>query len=175
VSWRLHAMTLHDFEQDATAWVTDQAVRVHDCAGGQAAAPPGYPTVAEVLRAFRRAGCHGTAWYQLADADEAPELALAPCPGPSACQAGGSWDVGEVTLHPPGPRAASAGAGELSLTTPVAVIGFRKPSGRAVLRTLCELASTSVPLVAFDDGADEFFVVRPTTGPRDAARVWPWS
>src|SRR5690349_21844669 len=55
------------------------------------------PLVADVLAAFRSAGCHGTAWFTVEDQDTAAWLPS--CPNPAECVAVGGMDVGEVSLR----------------------------------------------------------------------------
>jgi len=128
-------------------------------------APVPLPTVAEVLAAFRDAGCHGEAWFQIDDAS--PPLSR--CPDPASCARNGGLDIGEVTLR-------GAGQAGLPLTsaTEVETVSFRKPSGAGALAAVRALASVSGPQLVFDDSADQVFVVWPHEREADLALEWPW-
>ncbi|GAA4959234.1 hypothetical protein GCM10025331_57450 [Actinoplanes utahensis] len=127
-------------------------------AGPIPANPP--PTVAAVLAAFRAAGCHGTAWFRLSDAD--PAAHLPECPNPSACD---GLDLGEINIH----------AGQvIDLGTPVDHLAFRKPHPAAVLAAACALAGTCGPRLVFDDSCEDFFAVHPGETAAALRADWPW-
>lgn len=108
-----------------------------------------------MLTAFRSAGCHGDAWFGGVDATEW----LPPCSGSCAN------DLGEVTLGT---------EGELRMDSPVGDIGFRKPSGTAVLAAVCALTAVAGPVAVFDDSGDAVFVVHPAGRPAELRPRWFW-
>lgn len=124
------------------------------------------PTVAQVLSAFRQAGCHGDAWFRLA----APDVGLAQCPDRAHCATVGGLDLGEVTLSVEGRRRAEL----LEPDDAVTDIGFRKPYGGAVLPAILALVSQTGPWLVCDDGVDRVFVVAPGDDPAHLAAHWPW-
>ena len=127
------------------------------------------PTVANVLAAFRDAGCHGEAWFTLSDAGASPPLRQ--CPDTVSCARKGGLDLGEVSLR----GAGQAGFGlPLSSGARVETVSFRKPSGAGALAAVCALASISGPQLVFDDSADRVFVVWPGELEANLAREWPW-
>jgi hypothetical protein len=124
------------------------------------------PLVTDVLSALRSAGCHGTAWF--ADEDLDASVRLPPCPNPADCATAGGLDLGEVSLQ-------TAHQGEsLRADTSVEVVVFRKPSSVAVLHAACALTASAGALLAFDDSADQVFVVSPGDRPEDLITHWPW-
>ncbi|WP_412747787.1 hypothetical protein [Krasilnikovia sp. M28-CT-15] len=135
----------------------------------QAPEPVPLPSVADVLAVLRDAGCHGTAWFTLADADAVPRLA--PCPDPAACARTGGLDLGEVGLHIGGDADTKSA---MPSDAAVEAVYFRKPNGIAVLTAVCRLASAAGPQVVFDDSADQFFAVRPGELVEDLVQEWPW-
>jgi hypothetical protein len=62
----------------------------------------------------------------------------------------------------------------LELDQAVTDIGFRKPSGSAVLAAVVALASQTGPLLVFDDSGENVFVVSPGDDPTHLAGHWPW-
>ncbi|SCL57676.1 hypothetical protein GA0070606_2812 [Micromonospora citrea] len=127
------------------------------------------PTVAQVLSAFREAGCHGVPWFQIAGHDLTWDLPG--CPDPATCVSNGGLDLGEVSL---GVVDGADGDEPVELDQAVTDIGFRKPSGSAVLATAVALASQAGPLLVFDDSGEKVFVVSPGDDPTHLARHWPW-
>ncbi|GAB2943184.1 hypothetical protein GCM10027280_34830 [Micromonospora polyrhachis] len=126
------------------------------------------PTVAQVLSAFWEAGCHGVPWFQVAGHDLTRDLPG--CPDPATCAAMGGLDLGEVSLGVDGVD----GDEPVELGQVVTDIGFRKPSGSAVLAAVVALASRSGPLLVFDDSGEHVFVVSPGEEPAHLATRWPW-
>lgn len=67
------------------------------------------------------------------------------------------------------------GAGdELEPHHAVGHLGFRKPSGRAVLTAVVALVPQAGPLLVFDDSCEHVFVVWPDDDPVQLAAHWPW-
>ena len=126
------------------------------------------PTVAQVLGAFREAGCHGLPWFQLAGHEVTNHLPG--CPDPTTCSSTGGLDLGEIKLGVDG----ADGDEHLDLDQSVTDIGFRKPSGDAVLGAAVALASQSGHLLVFDDGGEHVFVVSPDDDLTHLAEHWPW-
>ncbi|MER7439859.1 hypothetical protein [Micromonospora avicenniae] len=126
------------------------------------------PTVAQVLTAFRDAGCHGVPWFQVAGHD--PTHDLPSCPDPATCASMGGLDLGEVSLGVDGVD----GGEPVELDQAVTDIGFRKPSGSAVLVATVALASQAGSLLVFDDSCEHVFVVSPGDDPTGLAQHWPW-
>jgi len=131
---------------------------------------PQPPTrVLDVLAAFRAAGCHGTAWFEVSDLDA--DLGLPRCPDPTGCGDAGGLDLGEVSLY-----AAEQADCErpLQAGTTVDGVSFRKPSGAAVLHAVCALTAVTGPLLAYDPSGDQVFVAWPDERAQDLAGEWPW-
>lgn len=126
------------------------------------------PTVAQVLSAFRDAGCHGVPWFQATGHDVTSDLPG--CPDPATCASVGGLDLGEVSLGVDG----AGGDEPVELGWAVTEVGFRKPSGSAVLAAVVALASHAGPLLVFDDGGEHVFVVSPDDDPTYLAGRWPW-
>ncbi|MEV5633547.1 hypothetical protein [Micromonospora tulbaghiae] len=126
------------------------------------------PTVGEVLSAFGEAGCHGVPWFQVGGHDVTRDLPG--CPDPATCASTGGLDLGEVTLGVDG----AAGDEPVELGQAVTDIGFRKPSGPAVLAAVVALASQAGPLLVVDDGGEHVFVVWPGDDSAHLATQWPW-
>lgn len=126
------------------------------------------PTVAQVLSAFREAGCHGVPWFQVAGHDLTHDLPG--CPDPATCASLGGLDLGEVSLGVDG----ADGDEPVELDQAVTDIGFRKPSGTAVLAAVVALASQAGPLLVVDDSGEHVFVVSAGDDPTHLATHWPW-
>ncbi|TYC14257.1 hypothetical protein FXF52_39740 [Micromonospora sp. MP36] len=124
--------------------------------------------MAQVLSAFREAGCHGVPWFRVAGHDLTRDLPG--CPDPATCAAVGGMDLGEVSLGVDGVDDDEP----VELSQAVTDIGFRKPSGSAVLAAVVALASRSGPLLVFDDSVEHVFVVSPGDEPAHLATHWPW-
>ncbi|MFG2059159.1 hypothetical protein ACGFI9_34595 [Micromonospora sp. NPDC048930] len=125
--------------------------------------------MAQVLSAFREAGCHGVPWFRVAGHDLTPDLPG--CPDPATCASMGGLDLGEVSL---GVVDRAAGDEPVELDQAVTDIGFRKPSGTAVLAAVVALASQAGSLLVFDDSGEHVFVVSPGDDPTHLAAHWPW-
>ena len=168
MSWSLHAIPLHEAANEG---VLEWAAAASSSRGvpDRASASTPLPTVADVLGVFGDAGCHGTAWFTIVEAEAAPSLTE--CPNPGACARVGGLDLGEVGLR-------VVGQGDIGLAVPsdarVKEISFRKPSGVAVLTAVCELTLIAGPQLVFDDLADRVFVVWPDELTEDLVREWPW-
>jgi hypothetical protein len=126
------------------------------------------PTVAQVLSAFREPGCHGVPWFQVAGHDLTRDLPG--CPDPATCASVGGLDLGEVSLGVDG----ADGDEPVVLDQAVTDIGFRKPSGTAVLAVVVALASQAGPLLVLDDSGEHMFVVSPGDDLTHLATLWPW-
>ncbi|MEU6074053.1 hypothetical protein [Micromonospora sp. NPDC047074] len=126
------------------------------------------PTVEQVLLAFRKAGCHGTPWFQVVGRGVTEELPE--CPGAASCVPAAGLDLGEVRLGVDG----ASPDEPVELHQAVTDIGFRKPSGRAVLAAAVALASQAGPLLVLDDSGGNAFVVSPGDEPAHLAEHWPW-
>ncbi|MEU8234966.1 hypothetical protein AB0C12_35685 [Actinoplanes sp. NPDC048967] len=168
MSWSLYAVPLHDLAEDGMAdWAksTSFSRGVPD----QAPPPRPLPSVGDVLRAFRTAGCHGTPWF-IVDATGAAEQ-LEECPDPSACPRTDGRDLGEVSL-----RAEDHADRDRPLPLDAAVrsLSFRKPDGTAVLAAMCALTPVAGAQLVYDDSADEVFVVRSGERAEDLVADWPW-
>jgi hypothetical protein len=168
VSWSLYVLPLHEAVRDGgLAW----AASVSSPRGLPDHAPGPQPParVLDVLAAFRAAGCHGTAWFEVSDLDAG--LGLPQCPDPMACADAGGLDLGEVSLHVAGQ---AAGKRPLHAGDTVEGLSFRKPSGAAALHTVCALTAVTGPLLVYDPSGDQVFVVRPDERAEDLAGEWPW-
>jgi hypothetical protein len=149
VSWYLNAVPLHDDDRDDG---------------------PDWPTrVLDVLSAFRAAGCHGRALFQVSDLDAS--LGLQDCPDPATCADAGGLHLGEVLLDVAGhPDLAHP----LRADAPVEGVWFRNPSGAAALHAVCALTVVAGPVLVCGPMEDEKFVVRPDERAEDLAGEWPW-
>jgi len=144
------------------------------------ALPRSLPLVVDVLDAFARGGCHGTAWFEV---DRLDIAAIFPsCTGLAECAAAGWLDLGEVSLREPDVDAGLEVAAEpddgkpprLDPESRVGSISFRKPNPVAVLHAVTMLARTAGPMLVFDDLADRVFVVAPGDTYESLAKFWPW-
>ncbi|RQX16537.1 hypothetical protein DDE19_14880 [Micromonospora ureilytica] len=124
--------------------------------------------MSQVLSAFREAGCHGVPWFQVVGQEVTSDLPG--CPDRATCASMGGLDLGEVSLGVDG----ADGDEPVELDQAVTDIGFRKPSGTAVLAAVVALASQAGPLLVFDDSGEHVFVVSPGDDPTDLAQHWPW-
>ncbi|MFI7213470.1 hypothetical protein ACIBP4_18665 [Micromonospora maritima] len=167
MSWTLLVMPLHVAAADgALGWAADAGSSL----GLPEEPPPAreLPTVAQVLSAFREAGCHGVPWFRVVGHDPARDLPS--CPDPATCASTGGRDLGEVSLGVDGVD----GDEPVELDRAVRDLGFRKPSGTAALAAAMALASRAGPLLVVDDGVAHVVVVSPGDDPADLARHWPW-
>lgn len=164
MSWSLHVMPLHIAAADGGLdWAASASFSV-----GLPDEPPvarALPTVAGVLTAFREAQCHGSSWFEVAGYDLSDDLPA--CPDPAICASIGGLDLGEVTLG-------VDGDGEAGLDGAVTHLGFRKPSGNAVLVAVLALVPRAGPLLVTDDSCDRVIVVSPEDDPTQLAARWPW-
>jgi hypothetical protein len=167
VSWSLLVVPLHSAaENGGLEWAAD----AESCFGLPAEPPSAreLPTVAQVLSAFRQAGCHGVPWFRVAGHDVTRDLPG--CPDPATCGSVGGLDLGEVSMG-----VDSAGGDEpVELNQAVTDVRCRKPSGGAVLAATVVLAVQAGPLLVFDDNGEHVFVVSPGANPRHLAEHWPW-
>jgi hypothetical protein len=166
VSWSLHVLPLHRADGES---MLDWAASL-GCSRGvpdHMPSPRALPSVADVVGAFRAAGCHGTAWFRVAD----PDAGLPECPSASTCATTGGRDLGEVSLHVGG---RISGDHPLQAGAAVEGVSFRKPSGVAVLHAVCALAAVAGPLLVCDDSGDTAFVAWPQERAEDLAGEWPW-
>jgi hypothetical protein len=96
VGWSLFVLPLHETVRDGgLAWAAsaDFSRGLPDHVPGPQ--PPA--RVLDVLGAFRAAGCHGTAWFEVSDLDACS--GLPECPDPMSCADAGGLDLGGVSLH----------------------------------------------------------------------------
>lgn len=167
VSWHLLVMPLHRAAEDGgLEWAAGA-----ESSFGLPEEPPAaheLPTVAQVLSAFRETGCHGVPWFRVAGHDLTRDLPGRP--GPASCASVDGLDLGEVSLGVDG----ADGDEPVELNQAVTDMGFRKPSGYAVLATAMVLASQAGPLLVFDDSGEHVFVVSPGDDPTHLAQRWPW-
>jgi hypothetical protein len=167
VSWHLLVAPLHTAVADGgLEWAAGA-----ESSFGLPEEPPAareLPTVAQVLSAFREPGCHGVPWFQVAGHDLTRDLPG--CPDPATCASVGGLDLGEVSLGVDG----ADGDEPVVLDQAVTDIGFRKPSGTAVLAVVVALASQAGPLLVFDDSGEHMFVVSPGDDLTHLATLWPW-
>jgi hypothetical protein len=168
VSWYLTVLPLDEaVRDDGLAWATS----VSYLRGLTKHVPGPQPLVSvlDVLGAFRAAGCHGRAWFEVSDLDAG--LGLPGCPDPMTCADAGGLDLGEVSLH-----VADRAGGQHSLQAGTTVEGmsFRNPSGTATLRAVCALTAVTGPLLVHDYSEDQAFVVWPDDQAEDLAGEWPW-
>ncbi|WP_157779059.1 hypothetical protein [Micromonospora sp. WMMA2032] len=167
MSWALQVMPLHLAAADGVIdWAAD--IDPSLALPEEPSVARELPTVAQVLSAFREAGCHGVSWSRVAGHD--PVRDLPGCPAPATCASTGGPDLGEVSLGVDG----ADGDEPVGLDRPVRDVRFRKPSGTAVLAAAVALAARAGPLLVFDDGMEHLFVVSPGDEPADLARRWPW-
>jgi hypothetical protein len=166
VSWSLLAFPLHEIAANGGwDWALDDG-RTHGMPKHPPAPQP-LPTAAQVVTAFRDAGCHGTAWYHI-DGPGTPDE-LPACPNIGPCANAGGLDLGEVQL---GPR--NGDREHLVPTTPIASMGFRKPVSLAVLTAMHRLSSSAGPILIYHDSASDMFVVSPHDALNELAQHWPW-
>jgi len=168
VSWSLYVLPLHEAVRDGgLAW----AASVSFSRGLPDHVPGPRPAarVLDVLGAFRAAGCHGTAWFEVTDLDVG--LGLPGCPDPMSCADAGGLHLGEVSLHVEGQADSKR---PLRTGTTVEGVSFRKPARAAVLHAVCALTAAAGPLLVYDPSADQVFVVWPGERAEDLAGEWPW-
>jgi hypothetical protein len=168
VSWYLHVLPLREaVRHDGLAW----AASVSFSRGLPDHVPGPQPParVLDVLGAFRAAGCHGRAWFEVSDLDAGS--GLPECPDPVTCADAGGLDLGEVSLHVAGQ---AGGKHPLRAGTTVEGMSFRNPSGAAALHAVCALTAVTGPLLVYDDSEDQVFVVWPDERAEDLAGKWPW-
>ncbi|WP_344151274.1 hypothetical protein [Kribbella yunnanensis] len=161
MSWTLMVSPLHLVAADGgLEWAAEASFSY-----GLPDAPPDareLPTVAEVVRVLREAGCHGDAWFRV------PGHGLPTCPAPGDCASEDGLDLGEVGLQ------VEDSDEDLRPDQAVDCVSFRKPSGRAALVAATALAAVAGPLVVFDDGLEAVVVVSPGDDPEVLAVLWPW-
>jgi hypothetical protein len=163
VSWHLHLLPLQEAVRDGgLAWAASA-----DSPRGLPYHVPGpQPSarVLDVLGAFRAAGCHGRAWFEVRHLD--PGLGLPQCPDPITCAGTGGLDLGEVSLHVAGQ---AGGEHPLQADDAVEGVSFRKPSGAAALHAACALTAVTGPLLVYEPSANQVFVVWPDEQAEDDA------
>jgi hypothetical protein len=168
VSWSLLVLPLHEAARDgwpSLAASADFSRGLPDHVPGPQ--PPA--SVLDVLGAFRAAGCHGTAWFEVSDLDAG--LGLPECPDPMSCADVGGLHLGEVSLHVAGQVSSKH---PLRTGTTVESVSFRKPSGAAALHAVCALTAATGPLLVYEPSGNQMFVVWPDERAEDLAGEWPW-
>jgi hypothetical protein len=168
VSWKLYVVPVDSLSRDGMAeWIASA-----DCPRGVPEQTPAIlprPSIAEVLAAFRAAGCHGTNWFEVVG--EPAGSRLPECPGTDVCTSSGAMDLGEVSVYTMG-RTCSVPA--VAADAVVETVSFRKPNPAAVLKAACALAALAGPQLVFDESATAAFVVRPGEETQDLEADWPW-
>jgi len=153
LSWSLIAIPLCTalWDEEATAWLAAQDVR--GLAGP--VAPHPLPTVEQFLAVVEQQGLLGVAWFEVEGG--APNAGMRRW-DPMALDAIPGQYLGEVSLDPPRPKRRSiedlpppGRPPALTLQSPIAYLGFRKPDPLAVFKLAVELARRSGPLFVFDD------------------------
>jgi len=158
VSWSILATPLHSVDREVLEWASS--------AGFSYGVPDilplrqPLPRVAEILTAFRKAGCSGAALFRAAGLGEGYQLA-----------SGGGMDLGEVTLQAENPFNESDPLGPDSA---ILTIGFRHPQGTAALYALSAVAQIAGPMLVFDTDCERVVVVWPADSPVQLADEWPW-
>ncbi|GAA3388539.1 hypothetical protein [Cryptosporangium minutisporangium] len=168
MSWSLFMVPLHSLARDGLAEWLASATSTRGLPD-EIPLPRPLPTVAEVLDAFRLAGCHGTNWFEVIDEDAGTRLPE--CPEPTTCASVGGLDLGEVSLYATGQTSSLP---PIPADVPVETVTFRKPSAAAVMRAACALASSAGPQLLFDHSGDPVFVVWPGEVTRELELDWPW-
>jgi hypothetical protein len=131
-----------------------------------------FPTVEQVLSAFRQASCHGWAFARVRG-PSAP-IDLPPCPDPAACAESDGLHLGEIGLQIDDqgtPKWSHSTSDELEPDAPVTALQFRNPTSRGLLAAALALAPRSGPLLVFDD-IDTVFVVSADDDPSRMAGHW---
>ncbi|MBM0277418.1 hypothetical protein [Micromonospora tarensis] len=127
------------------------------------------PSIADVLAAFRAAGCHGTNWFEVVG--EPAGTRLPECPGTDICTSTGTLDLGEVSVHTVG---RSSGIPAVGADALVETVAFRKPNPAAALRAACALAALAGPQLVFDESATAASAVWPGEETEELKDNWPW-
>nr|BFE57660.1 hypothetical protein GCM10020063_021860 [Dactylosporangium thailandense] len=161
-------VSLHCLSRDGLSeWLASvQSVRG---APDHAPEPVPLPSAAEVLDAFRSAGCHGTNWFRLLGEEAGSRLPE--CPDAGTCASLGGHDLGEVSVYCAG---GTSSLQPIPADAAVETVSFRKPSAAAVLRAVCALAPIAGPQLVFDDSAAAAFVVWPDEHADALMNDWPW-
>jgi hypothetical protein len=166
MSWSLYASPLHDLDRDGMReWAAAGQATIYGLPDTPAAPRP-LPLVADVLGAFRLAGCHGSFWY--APNGVATEVCVGGCVDRILCNPSVGWYLGEVTLAAPPPL---EDLKLLELDTPVCFLSFRNPNQSAVLHAMYALSRVAGPMFVF---AEKKFVVSPEDSMDRMAAHWPW-
>ncbi|MBB5873069.1 hypothetical protein F4553_006503 [Allocatelliglobosispora scoriae] len=158
MSWSILATPLHSVQPDVLEWAASASASFG--VPGQLPPPHPLPVVAEVLTAFRKAGCHGTPWFRVDGLGAGFELA-----------SGGGLDLGEVTLQAPDWEDQEA---PLTPESEVGSVGFRDPESTAALYAICALAQIAGAMLVFDTDCERVIVVWPGDSPVSLAEHWPW-
>jgi hypothetical protein len=168
VSWSLFVVPLDGLSRDGMSdWVASAELTRGIPDQIPQALP--LPSVAEVLDAFRAAGCHGTNWFKVLGEDAGSRLPE--CQGSGIRESTGGLDLGEVSVYTTG-ETSSLPAVPADAT--VETVTFRKPNPAAVLRAVCALASFAGPQLVFDEWASAAFAVWPGEEAGGLEDDWPW-
>ncbi|MEU9506005.1 hypothetical protein AB0D32_06960 [Micromonospora sp. NPDC048170] len=168
MSWSLFVVPLDGIYRDGMSdWIASAEFTRGIPAQGPQALP--LPSVAEVLDAFRAAGCHGTNWFEVVG--EGAGSRLPECPSPGTCASTRGLDLGEVSVYSTGETNSLPA---VPADAAVETVAFRKPNPAAVLRAVCALASSAGPQLVFDESAGQAFAVWPGEEAGELEDDWPW-
>jgi hypothetical protein len=157
--------------QDASDWIAMAKFSY----GVPLQTPPerDFPTIKQVLSAFRQANCHG--WPFLRVRGPNASIELPPCPDPATCAESEGLHLGEIGLQVDDrgtSRWSHTTLDELELDASVTAIQFRKPIGRGVFAAALALAPQAGPLLVFNVNIDTVFVVSADDDPSRMAEHW---
>jgi len=158
------------FTRDAGDWI---AMARHSYGVPQQTPPArDFPTIQQVLSAFRQANCHGRAFVRVRG--PGASIDLPSCPDPADCAESRSLHLGEIGLRIDDqgtPKWSHSTWDELEPDAPVTAVQFRNPVGRGLLTVALALAPRAGPLLVYND-FDTVFVVSPDDDPSRMAEQW---
>jgi hypothetical protein len=131
-----------------------------------------FPTIKQVLSAFRQANCHGWAYVRVRG--PIASIDLPPCPDLAACAESDGLHLGEIGLQIDDrgtSKWSHSTSDELELDASVTAIQFRNPIGRGLLAAAMALAPRAGPLLVFND-IDTVFVVSADDDPSRMTEHW---
>ena len=177
MGWGASVFPLSTFDDDESwAWLAGVVVGQMPAARP---ADPGrpLPTVRDVLRVLRDAGCQGDGWFTL-DRSESASLDGVPAHGSRP-----ELDLGGVSLHivdekvPEGSPAEIRAAYERPLAAdgPVDGITFSKPHPNAVLRAAGAMSALWGQVVAMEHSGCESVIVSPGEALESVCARTPWA
>jgi hypothetical protein len=168
MSFYLMMYPLHT--QEAGHWIAE--AKVSYGVPLQTPAERDFPTINQVLSAFRQANCHGWPWLRVRGPSSS--IDLPPCPDPATCHESEGLHLGEIGLQVDDrgtPRWSHSTVDELELDAPVTAMQFRNPVSRGVFAAALALAPQAGPLLVFND-VDTVFVVSADDDPSRMAENW---